>query len=224
MADSEISICLSGLPHYECGALLFSYLAFPEPGAEDTRADVHASLCHLALKAITQDDPDGQWTPAVIKPGYALLSESKVRTSLRTMDRRLRDRLDAATVAKPFLEQATTGKTPRLPAGVDSLTLTSMAEYLMFRTKPNADGGDLKNFHARVWKPSLPVIHLAVALNVLFERTNEASLGTLAIHDLIRSPEVIRFLLETAEPLEPLFQEIAALGVPENTLVRFRFT
>jgi len=224
MPTPEINIPLSSLPMYECGAILFTYLAFPEPGAEEARGTAHAALCHLALRAISQDDPSGRWAPQIIKPGYALLTESDVRTALRTMDRRLSDRLKAAIVAKPFLEQATNGQAPRLPPGVDHLSIENMAEYLLFRAKENADVGDVKNFHARVWRASLPVIHLAVALNVLFECTKPAGLEKLAVHDLIRSPEAIEFLVETAQPLESIFPQITKLGISDDTLLRFRLT
>ena len=116
MPTPEINIPLSSFPMYACGAILFSYLAFPEPDAKESRAEVHAALCHVAIRAISQDEPDGQWSPEIIKPGYALLTESDVRTALRTVDRRLGDRLKAAIVAKLFLEQATTGQAPRPPA------------------------------------------------------------------------------------------------------------
>lgn len=128
MPTPEINIPLSSLPMYECGAILFSYLAFRETDAEESRAEVQASPCHIAIRAISQDDPDGQWSPQIIKPGYALLTESDVRTALRTVDQRLGDRLKAAIVAKPFLEQATTGLAPHLPPA--SLTSPS-------RTWPN---------------------------------------------------------------------------------------
>ena len=214
-SPSAVGIPLSNLPHYECGAILFSRPAFPEPDADSDLARLHASLCHLALRAIADGDEQWRWSPQLIKPGYALLSESEVRTASRTVDRRLRDRLQAAIVAKPFLEQATTGQPPTLPSGVEKLSLNSMAKYLLFRGKSDHDYGDVRNLHARVWRPSLPVIRLAVALNVLFERTKPAGPDKLGIHDLIRSREAIEFLVETAQSLEGLVTQIPALGISE---------
>jgi hypothetical protein len=194
------------------------------PDADAQRADLHAALCHLALRAAANEDEHQLWSPQQLKPSYALLSESEVRVATRTVDRRLRDRLDAAIVAKPFLEQAATGQPPRLPPGVEKLSLARMAEYLLFRDKPDHDRGDVKNFHARVWQPSLPVLHLAIALNLLFERTRPVGLDKLAVHDLIRSPEAIRFLVETAQSLEPLLTQIPVLGLHETPLLRFRLS
>ena len=225
----EISVCLSGLPTYEAGAVLFTYLAFPEPGddAEDQRATVHAALCHLALHAISQEHDSASWAPQILKPNYALMTESEVRTALRTFDRRLHDRAQAALMVKPFLEEAVTGASPSLPAGVKRLSLAAMAEWLTLRGKDEAavwDRADTKNFLARVWRPSIPVLHIALGLNLLHERTHAAGIEKLAIHDLIRSPEAIAFILEQAIPLETLLPQIPHLGIPERELLRLRLT
>jgi hypothetical protein len=221
-AKSAISIPLSSLPPYECGAILFSYLAFPDPVADLQRSKAHAALCSLALRANAADD--GTFAPHLVKPGYLLLREGDIRAALRSVDRRMKDRLSSAIIAKPFLEQATTGRPPRLPPEVSNLSLSTMAEYVMFHGKADHDRGDIKNFHARVLRPSLPVIHLAVALNLVFERTKPAGLMKFGIYDLIRSPEAIRFLIETAQPLEVIFMKISRLGIGKDTLLRFRLS
>ena len=46
----------------------------------------------------------------------------------------------------------------------------------------------------------------------------------LAAHDLIRSPSAIEFIVETAQPLEPIFPQITKLGISDDTLLRFRLT
>lgn len=217
-----IEVHLLIVPTYESGAVLFSYLAFPEPEAEARRADVHAALCHLALRATGDEDSDWLWTPTPIKPGYALMREAEVQRATRTMDRRLRERLDAAIVAKPFLEEVAPGQQPRLPPGVDKPTLAALGKYVLFRSRATVDVSDVRNFHARVWQASLPVIHLAVALNVLFERTLAAGMGKLAVHDLIRSREAVEFLIRTATELEPIILANPRFGIGHNQLIRFR--
>jgi hypothetical protein len=110
--------------------------------------------------------------PQLIKPGYALLLESEVRTASRTVDRRLRDRLQAAIVVKPFLEQATTAQPPTLPPEVQKLSLEHMAKYLLFRDKSDHDHGDVKNLHARVQRSSLDAstIEFNAALRTIVRR------------------------------------------------------
>jgi hypothetical protein len=125
-------------------------------------------------------------------------------------------------MAKPFLEHATTGRDPKLPPGVAQASLNSMADYVQFRAKLVPDRGDVKNFHARVWRPSLPVIHLAVALNHLFERTIPAGLTKLTVSDLMRSPEALQFLVDTAQSLEPILPTISRFNIGNETLIKFR--
>ena len=216
-----IRIPVSSRPIYECGAMLFAYLASPAPDEDPQRADLDAALCHLALRAAANENEHQLWSPQQLKPGYALLSESEVRVATRTVNRRLHDRLQAAIIDKPFLEQAQTGQPPRLPPGGEKLSLANMAEYLLFRDKPDHDRGDVRNFHARIWRPSLPVLHLAIALNLLFERTRPVGLDKLAVHDLIRSREAIQFLVETAQSLETLLTQIPALGLNKTPLLPF---
>lgn len=226
MSHNEICIRipLSCAPAYEAGAVLFSYLAFPEPEAEAQRADVHAALCHLTLRATGDDDTDWLWAPTLIKPGYALMREAEVERATRSIDRRLADRLKASIVAKPFLEEVAQGQLPRLPPGVAKPTLAALGKYVLFRNRASVDVSDVRNFHARVWQASLPVIHLAVALNVLFERTLAISMGKLAIHDLVRSREAVEFLTQTATELEPIILSNPRFGIASDQLVRFRLT
>jgi len=223
-SGQTIGVRLSIAPTYESGAVLFSYLAFPEPEAVARRADVHAALCHLALRATGDEYPDWLWTPTPIKPGYALMREAEVQRATRTMDRRLRERLDAAIVAKPLLEEVAPDQPPRLPPGINKATLAALGEYMLFRNRATVDVSDVRNFHARVWQASLPVIHLAVALNVLFERTLAAGMGKLAVHDLVRSREAVEFLTRTATELEPIILANPRFGIGANQLVRFRLT
>jgi hypothetical protein len=221
-ATHTINVQLSTAPTYECGAVLFSYLAFPEDAAEARRADVHAALCHLALRATGDEDTSWLWTPALIKPGYALMREDDVKRAVRTMDSRLRDRLGAAIVAKALLEELAPDQQPRLPPGVDRPSIAALNEYVMFRSRENSDHGDVRNFHTRVWRATLPVIHVAVALNVLFERTLAAGMGTLAVHDLVRSPEALAFLLQAATDLEHVILANPRFGISAKQLIRFR--
>lgn len=223
-SEHGVGVPLSSGAVYEAGAVLFSYLAFPEAGAEARRADVQAALYHLALRATGAEEPDWLWTPSLIKPGYALMRDAEVERATRTMDRRLRDRLDAAIVAKPLLEEVPPGGRPRLPPGVERPSIAALGEYVMFRSRENTDRGDPKNFHARTWQTGLPVIHLAVALNLLFERTLETGMGTLAVHDLVRSREAIEFLTRTAVNLESVILGNLHFGIAPDRLIRFRLT
>lgn len=139
----NIGVPLSTGPTYEAGAVLFSYLAFPDEDAEARRADVHAALCHRALRAMGAEDQNWLWTPSSIKPGYALMRAAAVQRAVTPMDRRLVDRLKAALMAKPLLEEVAIDQHPRMPPGVQKPTLAALGRYILFRDRATVDVSDV---------------------------------------------------------------------------------
>src|SRR5215467_544619 len=102
---------------YEAGASLISVLAYPGDGDEELRAGVHASLCHHALRVLCAIEPDWALSPQPMKPLYALRTQREVGKDLRTLRRRLRDRMAAGRMAIGFLKEAVGGGVTELAAG-----------------------------------------------------------------------------------------------------------
>ena len=142
---------------FECGATLLALLAFPSV-TDETRGEIAASLCsaHLRAKFEKSGGPDD-----LIKAKYAFRDEQKIETDLKKLDRLIRDRMVAAKVAIAFLQRAI-GHRPNLPSSVKRLSLNQLAELVM----KEANQSIPENFETRVWRPSLPVIHLATAVAV----------------------------------------------------------
>jgi hypothetical protein len=108
---------------YECGATLLALLAYPQDDEEDSnRASLHA----LGLRYQCKMD-ENEITPILIKPVHAFRSEQEIAKDLRTLERRLRDRMVAARMAVPFLQEVELGKTPKLPKSIKRLSLNEMA-------------------------------------------------------------------------------------------------
>jgi hypothetical protein len=179
---------------YEAGALVVTLLAYPEEN-EELRDRVHTSLCACALRATGENDPEWANSPQTLKPIYLLQRERDINRGLRQLKRRLRDRMVAARMAYPFLQQASCGEVPKLPAGVKRLSINAMSELVL----EDAGQSDPENVETRVWKPSLPVIHLATAvhgfLHLLDDATGPPSLGSLILHR-----DVIEYVIRNAEP------------------------
>ncbi len=93
---------------YEAGALLLTWLAYPHENKEDDerRGRVHTALCACALRAKCEMDPVWANSPQSVKPIYLCQTERDLNRSLRTLPRRLRDRMVAARMAYPFLKEA----------------------------------------------------------------------------------------------------------------------
>jgi len=146
---------------YEAGALLVTLLAFPD-ASDETQGNVHASLCNYALKVRSAIEPDWTLLPQPIKPFYAFRSERDCNRDLRTLVRRWRDRMVAGRMGIAFLKEALPGQVLNFPPTVKRLSINQLAELVLDDTRFT----DPHNVETRIWRPSLPVVHLASAIQV----------------------------------------------------------
>jgi hypothetical protein len=65
-----------------------------------------------------------------MRPIYAFRSENEIAKDLRTLERRLRDRMIAARMAVPFLQEVEPGERPKLPKSIKWLSLNEMAAFV----------------------------------------------------------------------------------------------
>jgi hypothetical protein len=179
---------------YEIGAWLLTQLAFPgKHESEERLSRVYASLCAYALR--TKYETDGEWlvSSQPIKPIYALRPQWDIDRDLRTLERRLRDRMIAARMAIGFLKEAVTGEVPNLP-GLARLSINQMARLVLDDSGYN----DPENVESRIWRPSLPVIHLATATQLLLHLA-EPKTGRLGLEALLLERKAIESVVRTAE-------------------------
>jgi hypothetical protein len=198
---------------YEAGALLVTMLAYPDE-SEDTRAEVHASLCVHALRTRCAMEPDWTVPPQLMKPVYALRRQHESDRYLRTLERRLRDRAVAGRMAIGFLKEAVTGE---LPAGIKRLSINEMAQLVL----GDVGFSEPENVETRIWRPSLPVIHLASALQVLL-RLAEHETGPIGLESLLLGRNVIELLIRTAQYHESVIAASRLLHLAPENLIRFR--
>jgi hypothetical protein len=205
-------INLGAVEVYEAGAFLLTLLAYPDE-SEEVRSEVHASICAYALRAKAVKDPEWAIGPQPIKSIYALRRQDDSDRCLRTFERRLRDRMVAGRMAIGFLKEAVTGQ---VPGGIKRLSINEMAQLVL------GDAGytEPENVETRIWRPSLPVIHLASAVQ-LFLHLAEPEFGPIGLESLLLDGEVIELLIRTAEYHESVIEQSRYLRVPEN-MIRFR--
>jgi hypothetical protein len=187
----ELVLDARRLSLFECGANLLALLAFPST-TEAKRAGIAASLCASHLRAMfnASGNPD-----ELVKDKYAFRDEQLIKKDLKTIDRLVRDRMVAARVAIAFLQDAV-GHGPKLPSSVKRLSINQLAELVM----EEANQSIPENFKTRVWRPSLPVIHLAAAVAVAIndrERRGEmkTSYGNMVADDEFLF-DVLRYTIE----------------------------
>lgn len=140
---------------YEIAATLFSLIAYPPTQYKSYKID----LCMMGL--ITKylhwkRRTDDTWATSYqkIKPIFLDLKESQFEQIEKKFDETLQVRLNAAFIAKRWLEESSnlhSKKRPTIQAFIDEL-----ADYKGI--------SDIDNLRARVWRNSIPVIHLSMAL------------------------------------------------------------
>jgi hypothetical protein len=86
-----------------------------------------------------------------------------------------------------------------------------------------ADAGqsEAKNVETRIWRPSLPVIHLAAATQILLD-VGARHDRPLHIGDLLTSRLVIEAIIQEARRYETLIERITRVHIDAGTLIRVR--
>jgi hypothetical protein len=201
---------------YETGARVVTLLAYPD-GNDDLWGRVHAALCACALRATAENDPTWATSPQTVKPVYLLQTVPAINRSLRQLKRRLRDRMVAARMAYPYLHKAEFREVPKLPPGVKRLSINAMSELVL----EDAGQTEPENVETRIWKPSLPVIHLATAvhgyLHLFDGEPDPPGLGSLIFHR-----DVIEYVIRNAEHCEALVGQSERIRIDPDRLIKFR--
>lgn len=160
-----------GQQPYESGALLLTLLAFPKETADDQKfAELHCALCAAALTERARDD--GPWSNAhqFIKPIHFALPPKQVAAALRTFNRRMRDRMIAGRIANAIIFNAA-GLNPKLPKGCEGFSIKQLIRMAL----DDVGQLDAENAEQRIWRASLPVAHLAGAVQQYLNRKDNAA-------------------------------------------------
>jgi hypothetical protein len=167
---------------YECGATLLTLLACPRDDEQGSfRSDLHASLCAHFLWATHLSDPDDN-RPISVKPFYVFRAREVIDRHTALIGRRLGERMVAARMAIPLLQEVALGHSPALPSSIKRLSINQLAEFVL----EDAGQSDPGNVESRIWRPSLPVIHLAAAAAVAGQERVKA--GEAWPEDYLHSP------------------------------------
>jgi hypothetical protein len=123
----------------------------------------------------------------------------------------------AGRMAIAFLKDALPGRVPELPAGVKRLSINQLAELVLGDTKFT----EPDNVETRIWRPSLPVIHLCSAIQVLLSLA-EAEVGLIALEALLLNRTVIELIVRAAAYHETLLAHRRHLHCDAQRMIRIR--
>ena len=165
MAESSprtITLDSNLLEPFEIGALLLAILAFPGPKEEDLCKKAAEALCGMQVRVTiaAENDIAGNWNTAY--PNYAAIDESESRRRLKTFNRRLRDRMIASRMSLGFFQEGFVKRPAKLPALMQRHSLNDLSELVLSQSGQTYP----ENVEHRIWRKSLPVIHLAAAMQI----------------------------------------------------------
>jgi hypothetical protein len=201
---------------YEAGAWLITVLAYPNAD-DETQGHVHASLCTHALRVRSEIEPDWAIEPQATKPIYSLRSPHHCNRALRTFERRMRDRMVAGRMAIAFLKEALPGHPLILPAGMKRLSINQLAELVL----DDSQFTDPDNVGTRIWRPSLPVIHLCSAVQIFLSQL-EPEIGPVVLEALLLDRNAIELVIRTGEYHETVLAQSRHLRIDPDKVIRIR--
>jgi hypothetical protein len=221
LSPRTVNLDSSRLEPFEIGARLLSTLAFPGAKEEDACNKAAEALCadQLRVTIVADSINAGEWKSAY--PKYAAIDKAECRCRLRTFNRRLRDRMIAARMSLAFFAEGIAQQPAKLPPLMKRHSLNELSKLALRQFDQNEIENVVKreNLEHRAWRKSLPVIHIAAAMQI-------------AIRVMAPEREMVGYPLDNAGlheaiiQLAQLHEEIVLLdqrfGKNRNQLIRIR--
>ena len=175
------------------GRRCFSVLAYPGD-SDDFALEFTPRFAAIRSKSYAEIEPDWSLFPQRMKPIYALRTSREVNRDLRTLQRRLRDRMAAGRMAIGFLKEAVGEPMTELPGDRSRVSINQLARLVIDDTGQT----DAENVEARIWRPSLPVIHIASALQEFLQLAGP-EMGKLCLETFLLNRWAIECVVQAAE-------------------------
>lgn len=148
----------------ETGARFLAALAFPAKHEDAARQDAVAAWVGQALHELNR--VTGMTEPFADPSlnGFASRSAERREETLRIASRRLRERNDVARALRPWMRELL-GEPQPLPKGMKKFTQRQISRFMHNDYHEDAD-----HFQERHWRPSRPILHLAIACDLILCR------------------------------------------------------
>lgn len=117
-----------------------------------------------------------------------------------------------------YFEEGITGRPAGLPPEMARLSLNELSKLVLAQSGES----DADNVEERAWRRSLPVCHLAAALQV-FMRASVNSPGIDSIGYPLGDDQLHRLVIEFAQFHEDMVLKDPRFGVKADDLVRLRY-
>lgn len=184
---------------YEVPAEILATLAFPGTADGNKREGAWDRLCAYVLR-LAHDQSHPNLDLRLARERHVILADGTISLGKR-IEQRLMAVQRAAAIATPQI--AAHLGTEMVVAGVERASHRGLVEFAV-ASDWYADRSD---FRDRAWRPTLPVLHMALALQVVMLRPPQP--GMAADHiQLFLQHDLVRQAVELAEPLESVVREL----------------
>lgn len=203
--------------NYESCAAFVSILAYPKDDInQNSRSNLHTSLCNLSLR--TRAEMDEKWTnnPQLIKPIYAFRDSKLVDKDVGKLKRRLRDRIIAAKMGMAYLQEVVLGKDFQLPIGMERLSLNELSFHVM----KDLGTEDASNIETRIWRASLPVLHIVTAIAVISDHLEINDHSAIHWNHLMIYPELIKEIIRVSHQHADMLLNSNKISINPESLIR----
>jgi hypothetical protein len=204
----------------EAAAVFLAALTWPERLSSNQPPYVQAAgalVAHI-YRSAAQIDPDWAWRAQCLKPGPLLIEPKTVDRKRTQTVRRLQEALKVARIARPFIAKVELPKPPPLPQDVPRLSLNVVIPYAL----GDEDMTDPHNFEQRVFRRTVPVLHLVIALERALMEVEAATGHAPSLEILLTMEDIVPWLVETAERLEAPVLAIRQFKVPPDRQISLR--
>src|SRR2546429_4480545 len=185
-------------PTPEPGAMFLSKLAYPDPVDAIARDEFMISLCRWIIRTGCEVAPDWAITPQLMRPAVFVGPDREWHKAFNRGANKLRDRFIAAGfIVYPHM-LALAGITQRFDgytATVQNMSQLAM-EYMGW------DGDSEATMKSRIWGPSRPVAHAALAAMMWLLKNRELLKtpgGCREFFQLVTNPKTLERILIKSE-------------------------
>jgi hypothetical protein len=120
-------------------------------------------------------------------------------------------------MAIAFLKEALPGHPLIRPPGMKRLSINQLARLVLDDTQFTDPG----NVETRIWRPSLPVIHLCSAVQIFLSQL-EPEIGPIVLEALLLNRNAIQLVIHTAEYHESVLTQSRYLRIDPERTIRIR--
>jgi hypothetical protein len=124
----------------------------------------------------------------------------------------------AARMVMAFLKEAATGALPKLPPNVKHLSVNELSVLVLADAKQS----DAENVETRIWRPSLPVIHIAAATAVALDSVERGRKPAIDNYSLLMDRSIVEWIISASQEIEQLVEKSTHLKPHSGQLIRLR--